>query len=119
MGSRYCDAEPRSAADKMLALLASLPLTAGVTLGKHLMSGGAEQRRNGSRQPAWCGPVNEPERRSKGGSLEVWRDDQGRERLLVLARTAAATGGGLRVNNRMQATAGPLVVTASAIRRRA
>jgi len=29
MGSPYFDAEPRSAADKMLALLASLPLTAG------------------------------------------------------------------------------------------
>jgi hypothetical protein len=36
MGSRYCDAEPRTAADKMLALPASLPLTAGVrrTLGE-------------------------------------------------------------------------------------
>ena len=33
--------------------------------------------------------------------------------------SAAAMGGGLRVNNRMQATAGSLVVTASAVRRRA
>ena len=33
--------------------------------------------------------------------------------------SAAATGGGLRVNHRMQATAGSLVVTASAVRRRA
>jgi hypothetical protein len=39
-------------------------------------------------------------------------------RLLVLERERA-TGGGLRVNNRMQATAGSLVVTASAVRRRA
>jgi len=36
-----------------------------------------------------------------------------------LGESAAGTGGGLRVNNRMQATAGPLVVTASAVRRRA
>jgi hypothetical protein len=36
-----------------------------------------------------------------------------------LGENAAGTGGGLRVNNRMQATAGRLVVTASAVRRRA
>jgi hypothetical protein len=33
--------------------------------------------------------------------------------------SAAATGGGLRGDNRMQATAGPLVVRAGAVRRRA
>jgi hypothetical protein len=37
----------------------------------------------------------------------------------VLERSGAGPGGGLRVNNRMQATAGPLVVTARAVRRRA
>ena len=36
-----------------------------------------------------------------------------------LDESAAGTGGGLRVNNRMQATAGPLVVRVSAVRRRA
>jgi hypothetical protein len=40
-------------------------------------------------------------------------------RELVLERSGAGPGGGLRVNNRMQATAGPLVVTARAVRRRA
>ena len=39
-------------------------------------------------------------------------------RLLVFEE-GAGTGDGLRVNNRMQATAGPLVVRASAVRRRA
>jgi len=36
-----------------------------------------------------------------------------------LGKNAAATGGGLRVNSRMQAPAGPLVVRAGAVRRRA
>jgi len=40
------------------------------------------------------------------GDCESWRECSGH-------------GGGLRVNNRMQATAGPLVVTARAVRRRA
>ena len=39
--------------------------------------------------------------------------------IVGLSESAAGTGGGLRVNNRMQATAGPLVVIASAVRRRA
>jgi len=39
--------------------------------------------------------------------------------IVGLGESAAGTSGGLRVNNRMQATAGPLVVTASAVRRRA
>ena len=33
-----------------------------------------------------------------------------------LGKNAAATGGGLRVNSRMQAPAGPLVVRARAVR---
>ena len=36
-----------------------------------------------------------------------------------LGKNAAATGRGLRVNSRMQAPAGPLVVRARAVRRRA
>jgi len=73
-----------------------------------------------SRQPARRGPANEPERRSKGGSLEAWRSGQGPTGLARLGRESAAdTGSGLRVNNRMQATAGPLVVRARAVRRRA
>jgi len=39
--------------------------------------------------------------------------------IVSLGESAAGTGGGLRVNNRMQATAGPLVVTARAVGRRA
>jgi len=74
-----------------------------------------------SGQPARRGPEMSRSGEGDGVSFGAWRGGggpldsdgwSGRER-------AAATGGGLRVNNRMQATAGILVVRASAVRRRA
>jgi len=56
-----------------------------------------------------------------GVSLGAWRGGSGPldSDYWSGRESAAAKGGGLRVNNRMQATAGPLVVRASAVRRRA
>jgi hypothetical protein len=78
-----------------------------------------KQPRSQSRQPARRDPENEPERRSEGVSLGARRAGPGDSDCWSWRESAAATGGGLRVNNRMQATAGSLVVTASAVRRRA
>ena len=96
----------------------------GVTLDKH--SKGcrrwAEQARSRSRRPSRRGPEMSRSAEAKvahlkrgvaaagpgDGDCESWRECSGHRH-----------GGGLRVNNRMQATAGPLVVTARAVRRRA